>query len=107
MTAERIAHWVNIDASNVVGHVVRLQFFDRAARRMNDPNRMIRVLLVNDLIRANERGNWPLSPLRLIGALPYTQTGIAFEESHDTAELFLPLRMCGVNLRELLEKRRA
>src|SRR5712675_2169533 len=74
---------------------------------MDDPKRMIWVFLMDDLMRANQRRNRQLPPLRLIGSLPYAEPRIAFEEPHDAAELFLPLRMLGVDFSQFLQKRRA
>ena len=54
---------------------------------------------------ADQARHRPLSPLRLVSSLPYSQAGIAFEEPHDAAKPFFPLGMFGVDFRQFLEIR--
>ena len=77
--AGRITNRIHVDAADVVGLIVGAEFFDGAARRLSDPDGMIGVFLFDNAIGVQQRFDGFATPLRLVGAFPNAEGGIAAE----------------------------
>ena len=89
MPSGRVPDRIDINGTNVIRRVIGTQCLDGPPRGLRQPDRMIGVKFVDNVIVSLDERNRNLSPFRFIPGFPECQSGIVAISLNHTPQFFL------------------